>query len=58
MEQMYVTPAPGLLVPYPDPQVKKKLPPEGDWVPCSVYWLRRLRDGDVLKGKAPKKGER
>ena len=29
------------------------MPPEGGVVPASPYWLRRLRDGDVIEGAAP-----
>lgn len=46
---MFVKPAPGLLV--PDPERGGDLPPEGATVPDSVYWRRRIADGDVLKSR-------
>lgn len=37
-----------------DPLTGKPLDPKGETKPRSSYWLRRLRDGDVTEGKAPK----
>jgi hypothetical protein len=31
-----------------DPDLHDFLPPEGREVPDSLYWYRRLRDGDVV----------
>lgn len=31
-----------------DPRTKRALPPGGGDVPDSVFWIRRLRDGDVV----------
>lgn len=31
-----------------DPHTKRALPAEGGRVPDSSFWLRRLRDGDVV----------
>lgn len=43
---MFVKPAAGHRV-Y-DPATRQPLPPEGSEVPRNQYWLRRLRDGDVI----------
>ncbi|MEX3690820.1 DUF2635 domain-containing protein [Paraburkholderia sp. BR14263] len=43
---MHVKPAAGLKV--RDPDLRDFLPDEGRVVPDSQYWLRRLRDGDVV----------
>lgn len=32
-----------------DPHTKRQLPAEGGEVPDSVFWNRRLRDGDVVR---------
>jgi len=52
---MFVRPAPGLKV--RDPVLRDLLPDEGRDVPAEDYWLRRLRDGDVLEGAAPEPTE-
>ena len=52
MQTMYVKPAVGLRV--RDPRTGEPLSAEGAVVPVSGYWLRRLRDGDVLKSRASK----
>lgn len=31
----------------------RPLPVEGDWVPLTEYWVRRIRDRDVLIGTPP-----
>lgn len=43
---MFVIPAPGVMV--RDPDTKRHLPAEGAEVPETGYWLRRVRDGDVI----------
>ena len=48
---MYVTPASGLTI--RDPDLKDYLPSEGREVPNTDYWFRRIRDKDVIEGKAP-----
>lgn len=53
---MFVIPAAGMKV--PDPAHPKRspaylLPPEGREVEDSLYWTRRVRDGDVSVGTAP-----
>jgi Protein of unknown function (DUF2635) len=47
---MKVVPAEGLIV--RDPESHAALPPEGREVPDNdLYWLRRIRDGDVTMGE-------
>lgn len=48
-----IKPAPGVTV--RDPQTAQPLAAEGENKPRSSYWLRRLKDGDVVEVKAPKK---
>ena len=48
---MYVIPAEGLMV--PDPLLRDHLPAEGREVPRDAYWMRRLRDGDVIETLPP-----
>jgi hypothetical protein len=43
---MFVKPANGLVI--PDPDRHDALPADGRDVPASDFWLRRLRDGDVV----------
>lgn len=51
-QTLYVTPAEGLQV--RDPRNAEPLPVVGAEVPRIRYWLRRLRDGDVIESKRPK----
>jgi hypothetical protein len=53
---MFVIPADGLLVPNPEAPRggPRHLPPEGAEVPDTAYWRRRLADGEVREGEAPK----
>ncbi len=44
---MFVKPQPGLQV--FDPVSRDNLPPEGRIVPRDPYWVRRLRDKDVIE---------
>lgn len=44
---MFVKPAPGLRI--VDPLSRLPLPAAGKEVPASTYWLRRLRQGDVIE---------
>lgn len=46
-DSIVVKPAPGRLV--RDPQTLQKLAEAGERKPRDSYWLRRLRDGDVLE---------
>ncbi len=48
---MFVKPKTGLVV--RDPVSKRALPAEGADVPASGYWMRRLRDGDVIVSEPP-----
>lgn len=44
----FVKPArPGLIVPKPE-NIRQALAEDGEWVSRSTYWLRRLRDGDIV----------
>lgn len=49
MNKLHVIPAPGLLVPMPEVPAgaPRHLPAEGAVVNESVYWRRRLADGEV-----------
>lgn len=51
-ETIAVRPAKGLIV--RDPGTGKALPATGAQVPKTAYWLRRLRDGDVVDTAAEK----
>ena len=53
MKKIYIYPAPDKEV--RDPRSKELLPETGAWVPYDGYWLRRLRDGDVVYQKPEKK---
>lgn len=48
---MYVKPKLGIKV--RDPDTKGFLPAEGAQVPPSLYWTRRVRDGDVIECAPP-----
>jgi len=52
---MFVKPAQGLSI--RDPDLKDLLPEKGREVPDSPYWIRRLRDGDVVSGPVKKSPE-
>lgn len=54
MNTIFVKPArEGLIV--RDPITKQIMPADGKEVTDSTYWRRRLRDGDVVKARPPKK---
>ena len=48
---MFVRPAPGHTL--RDPVTRTFLPQEGEEVTANDYWLRAVRDGDVLVGPDP-----
>lgn len=48
----FITVKPALGMRVLDPVTRKPLPEAGAEVPRSVYWLRRLRDGDVTEAPA------
>lgn len=48
---MFVRPADGLKI--RDPETGNYLPETGQIVPRSSFWLRRLKDGDVVESTAP-----
>lgn len=45
--------ADGTVMRIKEPGTKRVLSDAGEWKAESAYWLRRLRDGDVLEGVAP-----
>ncbi|MGE0671969.1 MAG: DUF2635 domain-containing protein [Methylibium sp.] len=47
LASMFVVPAAGLTV--LDPDTRMPLGAEGGHVPRTTYWLRRLREGDVVE---------
>ncbi|KIX14251.1 hypothetical protein X474_09825 [Dethiosulfatarculus sandiegensis] len=49
---MFLKPRKGLKV--PDPKTGRDLDPQGAYVTESIYWLRRLADGDVTSAKKQK----
>jgi len=49
---MFVKPVSGR--PVPDPAIGDLLPESGRQVEANQYWFRRLQDGDVTEGEAPK----
>lgn len=50
MQTMFVKPAPGRLVRFPD-NPDRVLDDSGDEVPVNSYWSRRVKEGDVIKSK-------
>lgn len=50
--KLYLVPAPGLTV--IKPESNTPLAAEGESVEDSTYWRRRMAEGDVAEGKAPK----
>jgi hypothetical protein len=54
---MYVKPAArtveGMTLVVRDPDLKDFLPPEGRDVPETMYWQRRLIEGDVVRAEPP-----
>lgn len=51
-DMIKVKPAEGLIV--RDPVTREALPPKGKTVPRNAYWLRRLKDGDVVEADTAK----
>ena len=49
-ETFFIRPAPGLQI--ADPQTGDYLPEGGSLMPRSGFWLRRLKDGDVIEVNA------
>ena len=52
-EQIYVKPAPGLVVRDPA-DGNNPLPESGKWVANTIHWQRRLKDKDISLAKPPK----
>ncbi|MBA1445879.1 MAG: DUF2635 domain-containing protein [Chromatiales bacterium] len=55
-ESHYLKPADGRLV--RDPVTSKHLASNGEDKPRNSYWLRRLKDGDVVEAKRPRKSSK
>lgn len=55
-ESRYLKPADGRLV--RDPVTGKHLASTGEDKPRNSYWLRRLKDGDVVEAKRPRKSSK
>ena len=53
MKTMFVQPTPGLKIRMPD-NPAEHLSAAGAEVPANSFWLRRLRDGSVVKVTQPK----
>lgn len=49
---MFIKPKEGLQI--RDPEMKDFLPVDGREVSKTSYWVRRLRDGDVIESKPEK----
>ena len=49
---MFIKPKTGLMI--RDPEMEDFLPSAGREVSKNSYWIRRLRDGDVLESKPVK----
>jgi len=54
MKSFYLKPAAGRRVLDPGETPPAPLPAEGKAVPRSAYWLRRIKDGDVVESTPPK----
>ena len=52
-ETKFLKPAPGLLVRYEDPD-RGHIPEDGDELPRTRYYRRRVRDGDLVKATRPR----
>lgn len=46
MTELHIKPTPGVVV--RDPETYEPLAPKGEKKPRNGFWLRRLKDGDVL----------
>jgi hypothetical protein len=45
-DRLFLKPVEGRSAPSPD-HAGSELPASGDWVNASIYWSRRIADGDV-----------
>lgn len=52
MNQIFIKPVEGRSV--RDPDTKEILNPDGEHKIKSGYWLKRIKQGDVVEAKAPK----
>lgn len=53
MSTIFIKPNTNITVPLREHPTDRPLPPEGDWRPQSQFWLRRLRDKDVVEATPP-----
>ena len=56
MKTKWLKPKQGVLVRYEEP-LRGHVPPEGDELPLTVYYRRRVRDGDLVPGRRPAKAK-
>lgn len=52
-QNFFIRPAPGLRI--ADPATGAYLPEAGAFMPRSAFWLRRLKDGDVVEAAKQEK---
>jgi hypothetical protein len=54
-DRIYMIPAPGVRVTHPagSPKAMKVIPPAGEWLRLTDYWLRREADGSIVRGSPP-----
>ena len=52
MTTKFLKPKTGVLVRYEQPH-RGHVPPDGDELPLSVYYRRRIRDGDLVPARRP-----
>jgi hypothetical protein len=50
-DMIFLKAAPGRRV--RDDHTLQLLAPDGEWKPRSTYWMRRLRDADVIEAQQP-----
>jgi hypothetical protein len=53
MSTIYIKPT-SPKIPVKDPETRRPLADEGEHKPKSPFWMRRLRDGDVVEATPPK----
>lgn len=51
-ERRYLVPCEGRTLRFP--LSRRLLPPGGAWVEWTVYWMRKVRDGDCTEGAPPR----
>lgn len=53
MNKIFIKPADGITAPLREHPIDRPLPAAGDWRPNNQFWLRRLRDKDVVEATPP-----